>query len=95
MVRVGDTVIVNNAWRYDCFAPERIKGTVYIIWSDGDIGVSYLSGSLKVNPKDIIKEGENMPRAGYGKKDGSQCGQREGGQGRNRTKNCRHPKKRG
>jgi len=35
-----------------------------------------------------------MPRAGYGKKDGSGKGRSEGGRGRNRTDNCRHPEKR-
>ena len=30
-----------------------------------------------------------MPREGYGKKDGSQKGRKQGG--RNRTDNCRHP----
>ena len=33
-----------------------------------------------------------MPRQGYGLRDGSQRGRREGGRGRNRTSNCRHPK---
>jgi len=32
-----------------------------------------------------------MPKKGYGKKDGSQRGFKEGGRGRNRTDNCRHP----
>ena len=32
-----------------------------------------------------------MPREGYGKKDGSQKGRKQGGRGRNRTDNCRHP----
>ena len=32
-----------------------------------------------------------MPRQGYGKKDGSQQGQKSGGRGRNQTNNCRHP----
>jgi len=39
-----------------------------------------------------------MPRAGYGRKDGSQKGRREGGRGRNIIEKCRHPearKKRG
>jgi len=35
-----------------------------------------------------------MPRDGYGKKDGSQKGRKEGGRGRNRTSDCRHPEKR-
>jgi len=35
-----------------------------------------------------------MPRKGYGKKDGSRRGFREGGRGRNRTNKCRHPKMR-
>jgi len=34
-----------------------------------------------------------MPRAGYGKKDGQQKGRKEGGKGRNRTDECRHPEK--
>ena len=34
-----------------------------------------------------------MNRRGYGRKDGSQRGRREGGRGRNRTSNCRHPEK--
>jgi len=34
-----------------------------------------------------------MSRKGYGKKDGSQRGRKEGGKGRNRTGNCRHKKK--
>ena len=33
-----------------------------------------------------------MVRQGYGTKDGSQKGRREGGRGRNRTTTCRHPK---
>ena len=32
-----------------------------------------------------------MPRRGYGLKDGSGRGRKEGGRGRNRTSNCRHP----
>ena len=34
-----------------------------------------------------------MPRRGYGKRDGSQQGQKQqgGGRGRNQTSNCRHP----
>jgi len=32
-----------------------------------------------------------MVRTGYGKKDGSSKGKKEGGRGRNRTDNCRHP----
>lgn len=39
-----------------------------------------------------------MARKGYGKKDGSGRGFLEGGMGRNRTEDCRHPslkKKRG
>lgn len=32
-----------------------------------------------------------MPKPGYGKKDGSRRGRKEGGGGRNRTDNCRHP----
>lgn len=32
-----------------------------------------------------------MYRRGYGQKDGSQKGSRQGGRGRNRTANCRHP----
>ena len=32
-----------------------------------------------------------MPREGYGKKDGSQKGRKQGGRGRNRTNSCRHP----
>jgi len=35
-----------------------------------------------------------MPRPGYGKKDGSQRGRKEGGGGRNQTPDCRHPSKR-
>ena len=33
------------------------------------------------------------PRRGYGRKDGSGSGWEEGGRGRNRTDNCRHPEK--
>ena len=33
-----------------------------------------------------------MPRTGFGKKDGSQRGWKQGGGGRNRTSECRHPK---
>jgi len=33
-----------------------------------------------------------MVRSGYGRKDGSQRGYKEGGRGRNRTSKCRHPK---
>ena len=37
-------------------------------------------------------EGEiKMPRQGYGRKDGTQIGFKQGGRGRNRTTNCRHP----
>lgn len=32
-----------------------------------------------------------MPRPGYGLKDGSQKGRREGGRGRNIIEKCRHP----
>ena len=32
-----------------------------------------------------------MPRRGFGRRDGSQRGMRQGGRGRNRTSNCRHP----
>jgi len=32
------------------------------------------------------------PRRGFGKKDGSQQGLKQGGRGRNRTTECRHPK---
>jgi len=35
-----------------------------------------------------------MSRKGYGLKDGSKKGRKAGGRGRNRTSNCRHPKKR-
>lgn len=35
-----------------------------------------------------------MVRKGFGKKDGSQRGQKDGGRGRNQTDNCRHPSKR-
>lgn len=35
-----------------------------------------------------------MPREGYGLKDGSQKGKKEGGRRRNRTSICRHPEKR-
>ena len=31
------------------------------------------------------------PRKGFGKKTGSQRGQKQGGRGRNRTSVCRHP----
>jgi len=34
-----------------------------------------------------------MPKQGYGLKDGSRKGFKQGGKGRNRTKKCRHPKK--
>lgn len=43
--------------------------------------------NLKVEGGEI-----NMVKEGYGKKDGSQRGSKEGGGGRNRTSNCRHPK---
>ena len=32
-----------------------------------------------------------MARSEYGKKDGSQKGSKQGGRGRNKTNNCRHP----
>lgn len=32
-----------------------------------------------------------MARRGYGQKDGSMRGQKNGGRGRNQTSNCRHP----
>lgn len=32
-----------------------------------------------------------MPRQGYGKKDGSGHGWKEGGRGKNRSNKCRHP----
>ena len=32
-----------------------------------------------------------MSRKGFGKKDGSQRGLKQGGRGRNRTNKCRHP----
>ena len=32
-----------------------------------------------------------MPRPGYGKKDGSRKGAKQGGRGQNRTSKCRHP----
>ena len=32
-----------------------------------------------------------MPREGYGKKDGSGRGWKEGGRGRNKTDKCRNP----
>lgn len=32
-----------------------------------------------------------MPREGYGRKKGDQKGYKQGGRGRNRTDNCRHP----
>lgn len=32
-----------------------------------------------------------MPREGYGKKDSTQKGRKQGGRGRNQTGNCRHP----
>lgn len=35
-----------------------------------------------------------MARQGYGMKDGSERGRKEGGKGRNKTKECRHPEKR-
>ena len=35
-----------------------------------------------------------MTRRGYGRKDGSQRGWKEGGRGRNRTTKCRHPEER-
>ena len=31
------------------------------------------------------------PRTGFGRKDGSQQGFKQGGRGRNRTTTCRHP----
>jgi len=34
----------------------------------------------------------SMVRKGYGKKDGSKRGWKQGGMGRNRTSKCRHPK---
>jgi len=54
-IKVGNLVIVKNAWKYDSFAPEKVQGTVYILWQDGDIGVAVKGGSMKVNPKDIVK----------------------------------------
>lgn len=33
-----------------------------------------------------------MIRKGFGKRDGSQQGMKQGGRGRNRTDTCRHPK---
>jgi len=35
-----------------------------------------------------------MSRKGFGKKDGSRRGLKANGRGRNRTSNCRHPKRR-
>ena len=35
-----------------------------------------------------------MRRSGYGRKDGSKRGYKQGGRGRNRTSRCRHPKTR-
>lgn len=32
-----------------------------------------------------------MARKGYGQKNGGRRGMKEGGRGRNRTSNCRHP----
>lgn len=32
-----------------------------------------------------------MPRKGFGLRDGSQRGRKQGGGGRNRTTKCRHP----
>lgn len=32
-----------------------------------------------------------MPKEGYGKKDGTQKGRKQGGRGRNRTDICRYP----
>jgi len=34
-----------------------------------------------------------MRRTGFGSKDGSKKGSKSGGRGRNKTSNCRHPKK--
>lgn len=34
-----------------------------------------------------------MPRRGYGRKDGSQRGLKQGGRGINRTDKCRHPER--
>jgi hypothetical protein len=34
-----------------------------------------------------------MVRKGFGKKDGSQQGRKDGGHGRNQTSKCRHPSK--
>ena len=33
----------------------------------------------------------NMPKKGFGRKDGSRKGFEQGGRGRNRADNCRHP----
>jgi len=35
-----------------------------------------------------------FPRRGRGRKDGSQSGWKNGGRGRNRTDECRHPERR-
>jgi len=34
-------------------------------------------------------------RSGFGLKDGNSRGMKEGGRGKNRTSNCRHPSKKG
>jgi len=52
----GDKVTVNNAWKYNTFAPYKVQGIVYLIWQDGDIGVETSNaGSMKVKLKDVIK----------------------------------------
>jgi len=35
-----------------------------------------------------------FPKRGFGRKDGSQIGRKQGGRGKNRTDTCRHPEKR-
>jgi len=53
-IKVGSNVIVKKAWRYDSLAPKEVKGTVYTIWFDGDIGVATKTGgSMKVKRTDI------------------------------------------
>ena len=54
-LKIGDEVVVKNAWKYDSFAPEKVIGNIYIFWPDGDVGVVVSGGSMKVNKKDISR----------------------------------------
>jgi len=44
--------------------------------------------------KEFTRRRKKMRRTGFGLKDGSQRGWKRGGRGRNRTKVCRHKKRR-